>query len=145
MAERTVPIGVDGLAIPAPHRALIPILSTIAITDAAKIAAYLNGEFYSLAGYLVRVVALFLLGALWVYVDSSITTKRKALEIGLVAPALISAWLSAANVTYERSGEIHQTMRFEVISSAFAQDQPEDQQQEQIDPFQQFIKGILGR
>jgi hypothetical protein len=49
-----------------------------------------------LLGYAARVVILFVIGALTAYLNKE-TNRFKAFELGIVAPALISTYIGAAN------------------------------------------------
>jgi len=123
--------------------ALIPIISVIILSDASMIEKYLDTEVFSIAGYIVRYVFLFFLGAIWVYTDSSIVDRRKALEVGLAVPALLTVWISSSNLNDERAGEEFTSSGFEIISSAHAQDSPDTLPPPS--PLDQFIKGLLGK
>lgn len=124
--------------------ALVPILLSIAVADSAKIAEYLGSEWLSAAGYVVRTLALFLVGAIWVYVDSSVNSRRKAIEIGIVAPALITATINASNVNLERGGT-QTALNFGIVSSAHAQALPEGPGPLPPSPLRDFVDGLLGR
>ncbi len=51
--------------------ALLPILLSIAIADAARIGEYIADQPYELLGYVIRTATLFALGGVWAYVQSS--------------------------------------------------------------------------
>lgn len=86
--------GVGGLA---------PVLVSIAVADSGTIAAALQSidlghNAYLVLGYAVRVIVLFVVGGVWAYMHRTETDPGKIFQLGLVAPAMISSVISAAQV-----------------------------------------------
>ncbi len=123
--------------------ALIPILLSIAIADAAMIGRYIADQPYELIGYVIRTVILFALGGVWAYVQTSEVQPLKVLQLGVVAPAMLTVLVNAANVTNLRGNEVDESVSLQIISSAYAQTLPEQPRPETT--LERIIKGLLGR
>jgi hypothetical protein len=135
--------------------ALAPSIISLAILDYSALDAYIaNIQPYSLAGYAFRVTALFGIGGLWAYFHRSEVEPLKLFQLGVVAPAMITAMISASNVTKPSHASDVSWLDLvpSLISPAYAdtvpppQPQPQQQQQQQQQtPAQQFLNGLLGR
>ena len=123
--------------------ALIPILLSIAIADAAMIGRYIADQPYELIGYVIRTAILFALGGIWAYVQTSEVQPLKVLQLGVVAPAMLTVLVNAANVTNLRGNEVDGSVSLQIISSAYAQTLPEQPRPETT--LERIIKGLLGR
>lgn len=127
---------------------LIPTIATLAIADAEKINAALSmvGEagINELYGHVVRVLALFTIGAIWVFFHKSENDPVKLIQLGIVAPAMITGMVQASNVEYERSNKENVSASFSIISEAYAGEHVPKPILDP-DPFESFIKGLLGR
>ncbi|WP_434362554.1 SPOR domain-containing protein [Parasalinivibrio latis] len=73
----------------------LPVIIDLINTDAASLFEGFNPLVF--AGYSVRVALLVLLGALWVWVNRE-TDIRKALQIGIMAPAIIVSYMNGVEV-----------------------------------------------
>lgn len=119
--------------------AVIPIVVNFAIVDFATIMVSLT--IVVVVGYLIRFVVLFFLGALWGYIHSSESDPKKIVQLGMVAPALITGILNASNVAVPAST----TEANLLIAPAYAettQPTPPSRPEESI--IQQFIRGLTG-
>ena len=123
--------------------ALLPILLSIAIADATTIGGYLVDQPYELLGYVIRTAALFAIGGVWAYVQTSEVQPLKVLQLGVVAPAMLTVLMNTANLTDLRGGEIDGSVSLQIISSAYAQALPE--QPRPRSALERIIKGFLGR
>ncbi len=123
--------------------ALLPILLSIAIADAARIGEYIADQPYELLGYVIRTATLFALGGVWAYVQSSEMQPLKVLQLGVVAPAMLTVMVNGANVADMRGDEPDGLASLQIISSAYAQTLPEHPRPET--PLERIIKGLLGR
>ena len=74
--------------------AILPIL--ISFTEQTKIE--LEAEF--LLGYGIRALLLFVLGCFWIYInnDPTETSKWRVVQLGMLAPALITSFVSSNNL-----------------------------------------------
>ena len=88
---------------------MTPLLASLALADVEVVAAFIEqaidegGEPYHLIGYIVRVVGLTGLGALWVYLHRSEYEPLKVFQLGIVAPAMIAGFINASNVSEVRN------------------------------------------
>ncbi len=143
---------------------LTPVLGTLIILDFATLGMYLGDlgtnemRIYSLAGYTVRVLILFLIGGLWAVLHKSEREPMKLFQLGLVAPAMITGMINAGNVQVEKdphSADQQATFSFSIISSAYAKDDQQPESDQEIEdgqekpanpsPVDEFLKGIFGR
>jgi len=74
---------------------LTPLFMNFLIIDGRVLAEGLTT--FVLLGYSVKVAALFILGAFWVWIHE-IEDKKAVFQLGMIAPALITAYLNANNV-----------------------------------------------
>lgn len=123
--------------------ALLPILLSIAIADAAMIGEYLVDQPYELLGYAIRTTVLFAIGGVWAYVQTSEVQPLKVLQLGVVAPAMLTVLVNTANITALRDAEVDGSVSIEIISSAYAQTLPE--QPRPRSTLERIIQGLLGR
>lgn len=126
---------------------LIPVLAALAIADAEKISQALSliGETanYELAGHGLRILALFVIGAIWAYFHGSENDPKKLIQLGIVAPAMITGMVQASNVQDLRSGKEETSLSFSIVSVAHA-----SHKRGHVDPpspLDRFIKGLWGR
>lgn len=76
--------------------ALTPIIMNLLVIDLNVLLV--NVTALALVGYLIRVVILFYLGGLVAYLHKDEHSPIKLFELGIAAPALITALLNAGNV-----------------------------------------------
>jgi hypothetical protein len=81
--------------------ALTPIILNLAVVDLQTTLT--NLTLLVGVGYLIRVVVLFYVGGLWVYLHKDERSPLKVFELGVVAPALIIAAMNGANATQARA------------------------------------------
>jgi len=74
---------------------LLPLIITLINIDASTM--FKEFDPYVLAGYSVRAIILILLGALFVWVNSE-TDLKKALQIGIMAPAIALGYMNGADL-----------------------------------------------
>lgn len=128
--------------------ALTPIIMNLLVVDLNVLLVNVTG--LALAGYLIRVVILFYLGGLVAYLHKDENSPLKLFELGIAAPALITALLNAGHVetpktTAQATGI--STVSGMIVPSAYAQtigkeiktfSIPEESQT------QQFLRGLTG-
>lgn len=76
--------------------ALTPIIMNLLVIDLEVLL--INLTFYSVLGYSIRVIVLFYLGGLIAYLHKDEENVVKIFELGIVAPALITALLNAGQI-----------------------------------------------
>jgi hypothetical protein len=81
--------------------ALTPIILNLAVVDIQTTLT--NLTLLVGVGYLIRVVILFYVGGLWVYLHKDEKSPLKVFELGVVAPALIIAAMNGANASQART------------------------------------------
>jgi hypothetical protein len=86
--------------------ALTPIIMNLLVLD-FKILSDLTWIVF--LGYLIRVVVLFYLGGLVAYLHKNEKSPVKLFELGIVAPALITALLNAQNVEIPKAAGLKDT------------------------------------
>lgn len=124
--------------------ALAPILVTFAVADAQQIAEkWTQANETYISGYVVRVFALFLLGGLWAFLHKSEYEPAKLFQLGIVAPAMVTGLLNAANVERPANlGPQDTALEFHIIAPAHAGDETDEKKEGGVD---EFIKGVLGK
>ncbi|HEX9970455.1 MAG TPA: hypothetical protein VGD14_00155 [bacterium] len=76
--------------------ALTPIIMNLLVIDLEVLL--INLTFYSVLGYTIRVIVLFYLGGLIAFLHKDEINPVKIFELGIVAPALITALLNAGQI-----------------------------------------------
>lgn len=151
--------------------ALLPVLVAVSVLDGTVIETYMTeAGWYKMVGYVLRVAGLFALGGVWAYAHRSVAEPAKLLQLGVVAPAMITAMINAGNLreaTADGAGAARPAAveapadhgragfspliltSFSLTSQAHAQplvvkgrDDPKD---DADSPVEQIIKGLLGR
>ena len=134
--------------------ALTPIIINLLVIDLTVL--FINLTILAVFGYLIRVVVLFYLGGLVAYLHKDEKSPFRIFELGIIAPALLTALINAnnvevPNVAHAATGT--KTSYNIFISSVYAQtDSVNDKQQEQLETFsmpdesflQQVGRGLLG-
>ncbi len=130
---------------------LVPLIMTLVLVDIQVIATYiqsLESDMYYLSGYLLRFLALFLLGGFWAYLHSSEKDPIKLFQLGIVAPAMITGMINAHNLDNLRDTNPSPgsaAVSFSFIASAYAEDEepkPEKPPKPK-GPVGKVIKGFL--
>jgi hypothetical protein len=126
--------------------ALTPIIMNLLVVDFMLLK---DLTFFAFFGYLVRVVVLFYLGGLVAYLHKSEESPVKLFELGIVAPALITALLNGGNVEVIKApGQADRTTSVVMVAEAFAQPPREGEvktyQGSVQSPVQQFFRGLTG-
>ncbi len=134
--------------------ALTPIILNLMVVDLEVLLV--NVTFFAVLGYVLRVVVLFYLGGLIAFLHKDETSPVKIFELGIVAPALITAMLNAGQIDVPKTGtEATSTPAISLffISAAYAQDSTQtDSTNLVIKSFsmpeetkiQQFWRGLTG-
>lgn len=129
--------------------ALTPIAINLLVTDIKVLLLGLTT--IALVGYLIRVVILFYLGGLVAFLHKDENSPLKLFELGIVAPALITGLINAANIDIPktRAAPAAQPVgSINLVRPAYAQ-RP---QEERVKTFslpkenlaQQFLRGLTG-
>jgi len=132
--------------------ALTPIVTTFLIVDVDTIIGYLNGIFseagdpYLLAGYGLRVMGLFVVGGIWACLHKQEYDPKKLFQLGIVAPAMITATINASNVYDDAHPEHDQlsAVRITLVSSAYADDN-DPRKKRESSALDQLVQGFLGK
>ncbi|MFX0135600.1 MAG: hypothetical protein ACFFDN_18285, partial [Candidatus Hodarchaeota archaeon] len=129
--------------------ALTPILMNLLIVDLKVLLIQLT--LFAILGYSVRVIVLFFIGGLWAYLHKEENNLLKIFQLGIVAPALITASINAGNVetpkVIAQNNEIFNAP-YVFIPSAYAQP-AEKEELKRFSPsketlIQQFWRGLIG-
>ena len=132
--------------------ALTPIIMNLLVIDLEVLL--INLTFYSVLGYSIRVIVLFYLGGLIAYLHKDEVNVVKIFELGIVAPALITALLNAGQIDVAKMKSQTATNpigSISFVSAAYAQTQTEqDTTKMEIKTFslpdetkmQQFLRGF---
>lgn len=101
--------------------ALTPIIMNLLVVDINVLV--INLTLFAFIGYAIRVVILFYLGGLVAFLHKNENSPVKLFELGIVAPALITALLNANQVKVTKDiAQIEGTKTASaIISSAYAQ------------------------
>jgi hypothetical protein len=78
--------------------AIVPVAASLLVVDYEGLAA--NFSWYKVFGYAVKVLVLFGIGALVVYLNPKETNRLKVFQLGLGAPALILSMINGLNVQH---------------------------------------------
>ncbi len=126
--------------------ALVPTVLSFTIVDHVVVGRYLediaangNGP-YEAVGYGVRIVILFLLGGFWAYLHHTVLDRMKLVQLGMLAPAMITGIINADSLSDARKPDATQGFGLSLIAPAYAQEQPPAPS-----PTDDFIRGLLGR
>jgi len=126
--------------------ALTPVIMNLLVVD-LKVLAHLTP--LVLLGYVIRVVVLFYLGGLMAYLHKDEKSPVKLFELGIVAPALITALLNAAQVEVPKAPKPTSQTTWELLLPAAYAQVP---QKEEIKSFalpkesrsEEFWRGLTG-
>lgn len=100
--------------------ALTPIIMNLLVVDINVLV--INLTLFAFIGYAIRVVILFYLGGIVAFLHKNENSPVKLFELGIVAPALITALLNANQVKVTKDvAQIEGTKTASIISSAYAQ------------------------
>ena len=129
--------------------ALTPIIMNLLAVDLE--ALLVKVTLFALIGYILRGLVLFFLGGVIAYLHKDENNRLKIFELGIVAPALITALINAGNVQVPKAtDQTHGSHTGSIISIPSAYAQPT--QEEEIRTFslpeetraQQFWRGLTG-
>ncbi len=134
--------------------ALSPIIMNLLVVDLEVLL--LNLTIFSILGYMIRVIVLFYLGGIVAFLHKDENSPVKIFELGIVAPALITALLNAGQIEIPQSKlptTDSSSSSIILISSAYAQaKQVADTTKIELKTFsmpeetkmQQFWRGLIG-
>ncbi len=131
--------------------ALTPIIMNLLVVDLNILL--INLTVMALIGYAIRVIVLFYLGGVVAYLHKDEKSPVKVFELGIVAPALITALLNAGHVEVPNvnlQSSATQTGSLSIVATAYAQ---EPEKKEEVKTFsmpketgwQQLLRGLTGR
>ena len=94
----------------------------------------------------MNVLSLFVIGGLWAWMHKTETDPRKLFQLGIVAPAMITAMMNTANMNV-KDGEQHAfDLSFSIVSTAYAAHTSDKAKTTQtLSPLDKFIRGFLKR
>ncbi len=126
--------------------ALTPVIMNLLVVDLNVLLVKLT--FLSFLGYFIRVIVLFYLGGLTAFLHKKENSVVKIFELGIVAPALITAMINAGNIEIPKvaDGTAHVSISF--VSPVYAQpiegltrEEPEEESMEKsIEESRESIK-----
>jgi len=129
--------------------ALTPVIMNLVAVDLEALLVKLT--LLALIGYILRGLVLFFLGGVMAYLHKDENNRLKIFELGIVAPALITALINAGNVQVPKATvQKYGTATGSIISIPSAYAQPTEK--EEIKTFslpeetraQQFWRGLTG-
>lgn len=134
--------------------ALTPIIMNLLAIDLEVL--FLNLTLFAVLGYLIRVVILFYLGGMTAFLHKDENSPVKIFELGIVAPALITALINAGQIDVPKVAlpeTTEKTSIIQIVTSAYAQT-PQEQDTTKIEvktfsmpketKIQQFWRGLIG-
>lgn len=127
--------------------ALTPIIMNLLVVDINVLV--INLTLFAFIGYAIRVVILFYLGGLVAFLHKNENSPVKLFELGIVAPALITALLNANQVKFTKDvAQIEGTKHASIIiPSAYAQPAPKKNLKtfslKEESPAQQIWRGLI--
>lgn len=134
--------------------ALTPIIMNLLAIDLEVL--FLNLTLFAVLGYLIRVIILFYLGGMTAFLHKDETSPVKIFELGIVAPALITALINAGQIDVPKVKVPEMPEKIssiQLVSSAYAQT-PQEQDTTKIEvktfsmpketKIQQFWRGLIG-
>jgi len=134
--------------------ALTPIIMNLLVIDLEVLLVKVT--LFAVLGYLIRVIILFYLGGMTAFLHKDEDSPVKIFELGIVAPALITALINAGQIDVPRVASPETTEKISTIqfvTSAYAQEQQEkDTTKIEVKTFsmpketkiQQFWRGLIG-
>jgi len=131
--------------------ALTPVVATFMIVDVETMIEYLNAAFgdegspFRLAGYSLRVLGLFVVGGVWACLHKQEYDPKKLFQLGIVAPAMITASINASNI-YDNGHPEHERLSavaITLVSSAHAAD--DSTGDDKTSALDELIRGFLGK
>lgn len=139
----------------AKHRFLIggiggiaPVLLNLAVIDLEVLLWRVTS--LAVLSYVIRVMALFVIGGLVAFFNRDENSHFKLFQLGIVAPALITAVINGSNIPSPRRPEIVLTTAtsFGLLESAYAQVSAQHEVQQfslpEETPIQQIRRGFFG-
>ena len=134
--------------------ALTPIIMNLLAIDLEVL--FLNLTLFAVLGYLIRVIILFYLGGMTAFLHKDEDSPVKIFELGIVAPALITALINAGQIEVPKVALPETTEKIstiQLVTSAYAQEPQEiDTTKIEVKTFsmpketkiQQFWRGLIG-
>lgn len=137
--------------------ALTPIIMNLLVVDLEVLLVKLT--VFAVLGYAIRVVTLFYLGGITAFLHKDENSPVKIFELGIVAPALITALINAAQIDVPKTrpstaDPLIGISMFNTVVYAQSQDTSRSQDSTRIvvksfalpheTPIQQFWRGLLG-
>jgi hypothetical protein len=134
--------------------ALTPIILNLLVIELEVLLLKLT--LFAVIGYLIRVIVLFYLGGIIAFLHKDENNPIKIFELGIVAPALITAMLNAGQIDLPRmkSQPENRPISFNGLISAAQAQTPTRQDSTKLDiktfsmpqetPIQQLWRGLTG-
>jgi len=129
--------------------ALTPVIMNLLVVDLRVLLLELT--LIVVLGYVIRVIILFYLGGLVAFLHKDENNPLKIFELGIVAPALITALLNAGHIEVTKA-PVHTggnpSVSIVFTPSAYGQttneEEPETFSMPKETPFQQLWRGLTG-
>lgn len=124
--------------------ALIPMLCGFAILDAKTLTA--DFAWLTLAGYVVKVLILFALGAFFAYIHRDERNRLKLMQLGMGVPALVVGVLNGQVANQTTKSAV--APPFSLVAEAYAQtgtSVAKPLELEDDKPLPSFLRGITGQ
>ncbi len=137
--------------------ALTPIIMNLLVVDLEVLLVKLT--VFAVLGYVIRVVVLFYLGGITAFLHRDENSPVKIFELGIVAPALITALINAGQIDVPKTRPSTADNRIGITvfnTVVYAQPQDTSRSQDstrfvvksfalpQETPIQQFLRGLMG-
>lgn len=134
--------------------ALTPVIMNLLVIDLEVLL--LNVTLFAVLGYTIRVIILFYLGGISAFLHKDENSPVKIFELGIVAPALITALINAGQIDMPKVNLPDTTDKIstiQLVSSAYAQTpQEKDTTKVEVKTFskpeettwQQLKRGLFG-
>jgi len=132
---------------------ITPVFMNLLVIDLEVLLQ--NFTMLALLGYIIRVIVLFYLGGIVAYLNKGVDDPIKVFQLGIVAPALITAFINGSNIEVK---ELHPSNALErhtdaswpglsIIPLAYAQPEEEGPPlpHKEEGRLEQFLRGLLGR
>jgi hypothetical protein len=125
---------------------ITPVLLSLVVVDLETLL--INVTVLAIISYAIRVLALFALGGLVGWLHRKEIDAVKLFQLGIAAPALITAAINGGRITLPQTPAIHTShSSWSIISEAVAQPASENIKQFSLPketPSQQVVRGLFG-
>ncbi len=122
--------------------ALTPVIMNLLVVDLDVLLVKVT--FLAFLGYFIRVVVLFYLGGITAFLHKKENSAVKIFELGIVAPALITAMINAGNIEVPKVVDGTASVSISFVSPAYAQPTEEPREEPREEPMEQPVEESTG-